>query len=107
MKRVEFSKKVRAEAFARSNGCCEACQAKLKVGEAEVDHIVPFYFTQDSSLSNAQVLCKKCHRGEGEKTAQDQKAISKSKRLYLKHNGLWKPAGTKLQSRGFPKKNNR
>lgn len=91
VKRVEFDKKTRGLAFQRCAGLCEKCSAKLKVGEAEYDHIIPYYFTQDSSLSNCQVLCVPCHRGEGAKTADDQHDISKSKRIWLKHNGVAQP----------------
>lgn len=101
MKRVEFSKKVRAEAFARANGCCEKCQAKLKTGEGEYDHIIAFWLTQDSTLENCQVLCVPCHRGEGAKTADDQKMISKVKRIKAKHDGTWVRKGPKIKSRGF------
>lgn len=104
MKRVEFSKKVRAEAFARANGKCEACGAKLKTGEGEYDHIIAFFLTQDSSLENCQVLCVPCHRGVGAKTADDQRMISKVKRLKAKHEGTWVRNGPKIQSRGFPKR---
>lgn len=101
MKRVEFSKKVRAEAFARANGKCEKCQARLKTGEAEFDHEIAFWLTQDSSVENCQVLCVPCHRGVGAKTADDQQMISKVKRIKAKHDGTWVRKGPKIQSRGF------
>lgn len=104
MKREEFSKKVRAEAFLRCGGKCEKCEAFLKVGEAEYDHVIPYYFTQDSSLPNCQVLCTPCHRGAGAKTADDQRDIAKSKRIWLKHTGAWKNSGPKIKSRGFQKR---
>lgn len=103
MQRHEFSKKVRAEAFLRCGGVCEKCGAKLKQGEAEFDHIVPYYFTQDSTLSNCQVLCVPCHRGEGAKTADDQRDIAKSKRNWLKHTGAWPKSKAKIKSAGFRK----
>lgn len=101
MKRVEFSKKVRAEAFVACEGKCQKCKANLKVGEGEYDHIIPFYFSQDSSLENCQVLCVTCHRGCGGKTSDDQKAISKSKRVSMKHNGSWPKSRFKIKSRSF------
>ena len=106
MKRVEFSKKTRAEAFSRCCGKCEKCGAHLKVGEGEYDHIIPYAFTQDSTLSNCQVLCVPCHRGEGAKTSDDIKAISKAKRNWLKHNGCWPKSKAKIKSRGFQKYRN-
>ena len=90
MNRVEFSNKVRAEAFLRCDGKCEKCYAKLKRGECEFDHIIAFYLTQDSTLENCQVLCVPCHRGVGAKTANDQKVISKVKRIKAKNDGTYK-----------------
>lgn len=103
MARVEFSKKVRGEAFLRCGGKCEKCGAKLKSSEGEYDHIIPYHFTQDSTLSNCQVLCVPCHRGVGGKTADDQRDISKSKRIWLKHTGAWPKSKSPLRSGGFKK----
>ncbi|AEH79687.1 HNH endonuclease [Sinorhizobium medicae] len=99
----EFSKKVRAEAFLRCGGKCQTCGSVLKVGEGEYDHIVPYALSEDSTLSNCQVLCVPCHRGEGAKTSDDIKAISKAKRNWLKHTGAWPKSKSKIKSRGFPK----
>lgn len=101
--RVEFSKKVRAEAFLRCGGKCEKCEAHLKTGEGEYDHVIPYHFTQDSTIGNCQVLCVPCHRGVGGKTADDQHDISKTKRIWLKHNGLWPQSKAKIKSAGFRK----
>ena len=76
----EFSGKVRSLAFKRCEGKCEKCGAKLKVGEGEYDHIIPLALTGESTLDNCQVLCRPCHRDPGAKTAEDVKAIAKSKR---------------------------
>lgn len=101
MKRVEFDKKTRAEAFRRCGGKCESCQMKLKAGEGEYDHIIPYALSEDSTLSNCQVLCVPCHRGVGAKTSDDIKAISKAKRNWLKHTGAWPQSKAKIKSRGF------
>lgn len=101
--RVEFDKKTRVLAFERCKGLCEKCSARLKVGEAEYDHIIPYYFTRDSSLDNCQVLCVPCHRGVGAKTADDQRDISKVKRIKMKHEGSWPSSKAPLRSRGFAK----
>jgi 5-methylcytosine-specific restriction protein A len=102
--RVEFSKKTRGLAFIRCGGKCEKCEMKLKVSEGEYDHVIPYFISRDSSLDNCQVLCQKCHRGVGAKTADDQRTISKIKRIQMKNNGTWKSTGPKLQSRGFQKR---
>lgn len=99
--RVEFDKKTRIQAFQRCGGKCERCEMRLKVGEGEYDHIIPFYLSRDSSLSNCQVLCVPCHRGVGAKTADDQKIISKVKRVKMKHEGTFPSSRAKIRSRGF------
>lgn len=103
MARVEFSKKVRAEAFLRCGGKCQKCEARLKPGEGEYDHIVPYHFTQDSTISNCQVLCVPCHRGVGGKTSDDQADIAKCRRIAMKHNGSWPASKAKIRSGGFRK----
>lgn len=97
MTRQNFPRKVKVQAILRANGCCEECGAKLKVGEAEVDHVLPDALGGEPILSNARVLCKVCHRG---KTTEDIGRIRKADRARDKHTGaLGKPS--RLQSRGF------
>lgn len=88
MSRREFSRKVRAAAFLRANGCCESCGAKLKVGEGEVDHILPDALGGEPTLENAQVLCRVCHKP---KTAEDVRRIRKADRQRDKLSGAYKP----------------
>lgn len=97
--RRDFPRKVKAQAILRANGCCEACSAKLKVGEAEVDHILPDALGGEPILSNARVLCRVCHGG---KTADDIRRIRKADRQRDRHSGASaKPS--LLRSRGFSK----
>ncbi len=98
--RSEFSRKTRASVFLRANGLCEGCGAKLKVGEGEIDHILPCAFGGGPSSDNAKLLCRVCHR---QKTAADIKAIRKADRQRDKHTGaIAKPSS--FQSRGFDKR---
>jgi 5-methylcytosine-specific restriction endonuclease McrA len=99
--RQEFTKKQRAEIWLRADGHCQGCKAKLKVGEGEYDHIIPFALTQDTSVENGQLLCRVCHSGKTHKS--DRPRISKAERMRLKHLGAYpEPIGNaKLQSRGF------
>lgn len=99
--RIEFTKKVRIEVYARAGGKCEKCKAALKVSEGEYDHVIPFWISRDSSASNAQLLCVTCHRAPGAKTADDQRTIAKIKRLKMKHEGTFPPSKSPLRSRGF------
>lgn len=99
MTRQNFSRKIKAQAILRAGGCCEACSARLKVGEAEVDHILPDALGGEPVLSNARVLCKVCHRG---KTDEDIGRIRKADRQRDRHTGaIAKPS--QLRSAGFPK----
>jgi len=98
MTRRDFPRKIKAQAILRAGGCCEACSARLKVGEAEVDHILPDALGGEPVLSNAKVLCKVCHRG---KTDEDIGRIRKADRQRDRHSGaLAKPSS--LRSAGFP-----
>lgn len=93
MPRKEFSRKTRAQAFERCGGLCEKCQAKLKVGEPEYDHILPAELGGEADLANCQVLCKACHR---EKTTKDVRGIRKADRVRDKHTNAVKPSSRPL-----------
>lgn len=82
--RDEFPRKVRAAIFLRAKGSCEACGAKLKVGEGEVDHILPVVFGGEPTLENGRLLCRVCHKA---KTAKDIGGARKSERVRDKHTG--------------------
>lgn len=86
--REEFPRKIRAQAFERAGGCCEKCGAKLKVGEGEVDHVLPCALGGEPTLENAEVLCRVCHR---EKTNGDIARIRKADRQRDKFTGAKKP----------------
>lgn len=99
MMRRDFPRKVKAQAILRANGCCEACSAKLKVGEAEVDHILPDALGGEPVVSNARVLCRVCHKA---KSSNDIGRIRKADRQRDKHTGASaKPS--RIRSRGFEK----
>ncbi len=93
MARNEFSRKVRAAVFARADGKCETCGAKLKVGEGEIDHILPCALGGDNSIENAELKCKACHR---EKTTKDVRGIRKADRVRDKHTNAVKPSSRPL-----------
>ena len=96
--RQNFSRKVKAQAILRANGCCEACGGKLKVGEAEVDHVLPDALGGEPVLENARVLCRVCHVG---KTGDDIRRIRKADRQRDKHTGAFAKR-RQIQSAGFP-----
>ena len=91
MARREFSRKDKAAAIKRAAGFCENCKAALKVGEAEVDHILPDILGGEPTLSNAQVLCRPCH---AEKSATDIRRTRKADRQRDRHTGAIKPKGS-------------
>ncbi|MGQ5718503.1 HNH endonuclease [Pseudochrobactrum asaccharolyticum] len=87
-KRMEFTRKVKAQIIARANGKCEKCSAMLKIGEGEVDHILPCALGGEATVANGRLLCRVCHV---EKTAGDIKAIRKSDRQRDKASGAVRP----------------
>lgn len=95
--RREFSRKVRASVFLRAKGCCEECGARLKVGEGDVDHILPCALGGDSTPENARLICRVCHRT---KTDQDIGRIRKADRQRDRHTGALAKTSL-IRSRGF------
>lgn len=92
MARQEFSAKTRLEAFRRCGGMCEGkdCGIRLRPARWECDHIIPWEFSRDSTIENAQCLCAPCH---AEKTSkQDIPAIAKSNRIQRREAGIRKPS---------------
>lgn len=98
-KRMEFTRKVKAQIIARANGKCEKCSAMLKTGEGEVDHILPCALGGEATVANGRLLCRVCHV---EKTAGDIKAIRKSDRQRDKASGAVRPKSS-LAGRKRPK----
>ncbi len=98
--RFEFTRKQRLEIWNRAAGHCEACTAKLKVGEGEYDHVVAQGYGGGNTTDNGQLLCRVCH---GKKTGIDKGITEKTKRIRDKATGVYpKPIGNaRLQSRGF------
>ena len=91
MARVEFSAKVRSDAYERSGGMCECgCGRPLVVGQIDYDHRIPFDTSRDSSLSNCVCILRGCHR---EKTKTDIRDIAKGRRIRRKHRGINKRSG--------------
>jgi len=54
----ETTKKV---VFARDSGVCQCCDSSENL---EYDHIMPYSCGGDSSVSNIQLLCRKCNRSK-------------------------------------------
>ena len=94
-KRSEFSRKTKAEAFARANGKCEGCGVKIRPGNGpEYDHRIPDAVGGGNSLSNCVVLCFNCHGAKTQKA--DVPEIARTKRIRDKHTGaLSKRSGFK------------
>ncbi|MCP5019666.1 MAG: HNH endonuclease [Ketobacter sp.] len=85
--RKEFPRKILRQGLDRADGHCEGCEAVLKTGECEGDHILPVALGGDCSLSNLQILCKTCHKI---KTVKDVKRIRKADRSRDKKSGAMK-----------------
>ena len=100
MPRREFPRKVRQAALERAAGRCERCKAVLKVGEREIDHILPDVLGGEPILANAMVLCRVCHK---EKSADDIRRTRKGDRMRDRHTGAMPKPPRPLVSRGFPR----
>lgn len=98
-KRMEFSRKIKAQIIARANGKCEKCSAILKTGEGEVDHILPCALGGEATVANGRLLCRVCHV---EKTADDIRRVRKSDRQRDKASGAVRPKSS-LAGRKRPK----
>lgn len=87
--------------FLRQHGRCALTGKKFMPGEVKhADHIVPL---KDGGLNherNLQLVAEKPHR---EKTALENTARAKERRMRLKHQGMWPKSARPLQSRGFQK----
>ena len=79
-----FSKGIKLDVFKREKGICQICGCKVL--SAEYDHIVPWAVSEDSSASNCQLACARCHRIKT--STIDVPAISKSQRIYEKRAGV-------------------
>lgn len=97
--RTEFSRKVKRQIIERANGFCEACDAVLKPGEGEVDHILPCALGGKSDAANGRLICNVCHK---DKTKADVRAKSKADRARDKHSGAMR-SKRQMKSRGFDK----
>lgn len=100
MRRYEFSAKVKAAAFERADGLCEAsgpayglaeferCAAVLTANKYQFDHYWPASEGGDASLENCLCVCQPCH---GHKTGKrDMPLIAKIRRARNKHLGFKK-----------------
>ena len=97
--------KVKAAAFERAAGCCEAikadgarCGLKLQVGRYRYDHILPDWLGGEPTIDNCCVQCSAC---DTPKTASDQTRIAKTKRQKLAHIGA-RPSSRMAGSRSSP-----
>jgi 5-methylcytosine-specific restriction protein A len=98
MKRDEFSKKTRREAWDRSGHRCELCGTFLVGKPKEYDHKTEDYFGGSNSLDNCRVLCVACHGG---RTRERAAVIAKSRRIRNKEAGIKK----KTKFRGWRRMN--
>lgn len=88
--------------FLRQMGRCAISGEKFMAGDVKhADHIIPL---KDGGLnveSNLQLVTVEAHK---DKTAAENKARAKERRMRLKHAGLWPASPRPLQSRGFQKR---
>lgn len=87
--------------FLRQAGRCALSGRRIGAGESvHADHIVPLKDGGENRETNLQLVLAEIHR---EKTADENAARAKERRIRLKHAGLWPKTSRPLRSRGFPK----
>lgn len=69
-----FSKEIKQEVLIQSNYSCNNCGiTKKELGirneRLEIDHIIPIFYHGENVLTNAQALCKSCHKEKTKKEA--------------------------------------
>ena len=82
--RREFTRKTKAQAFARADGHCEVCRTRLVPGKFRYDHILPDVLGGEPTLENCKVQCVAC---DAPKTADDIRRIRKADRQRDKSSG--------------------
>jgi len=98
MIRLNFTRKTKAQAFARCGGNCEGCGARLVPGHFQYDHIREANDDGGNGLDNCQVLCTACHTPKTVKYVQETR---KAERARDKHIGAMMESGRKLSGPGF------
>lgn len=87
--------------FLRQGGRCALSGRKIMAGEVtHADHIVPLKDGGENREANLQLVVAEAHRA---KTADENTARAKERRIRLKHAGLWPKSSRPLRSRGFSK----
>jgi len=86
-KRLEFTRKTKAERALHAGGLCEYCGLKPK-GAAEYDHVKEAADGGDNSFENCRFSCRECHI---RKTNHYVKERRKHERVRDKANGSLKP----------------
>ena len=105
MARIEFSAKTRDQAFARSGGRCEWCEAGVRCdavlssGNVEFDHVLPLALGGESTLVNCEALCKTHHSIKT--STGDIPRIRKADRQRRRHIGAKISNAPAFRSRKF------
>lgn len=87
--------------FLRQGWRCALSGRKIMAGEVtHADHIVPLKDGGQNRETNLQLVLAVAHRA---KTADENTARAKERRIRLKHAGLWPKSSRPLRSRGFSK----
>lgn len=90
---------VRQRIFKRFKGLCHICGGPIAGKEWDADHIKALDDNGEHRESNLAPAHKPCHLG---KTAKENSARAKAKRVEQKHSGARKPKG-EIKSRPFEK----
>jgi 5-methylcytosine-specific restriction protein A len=82
--RPSISRKQRVVIFMKTDGHCYACGQKLRGDAWEAEHPLARELGGSDDIEALLPICSPCHKP---KTAADQKAIAKVKRIRDKHIG--------------------
>ena len=94
--------RVRVRVFERHGGICHLSGRKIQVGERwECDHIIAIINGGENRESNLAPALAEKHRA---KTKADVAVKSKTYRMKAKALGVWPKTKRPIQSRGFPKR---
>lgn len=79
--RSPIASNIREEVEQRDRLKCRYCGKKVKRGQYELDHVIPYSQGGPDAVDNLVIACKKCNRQKGKKTLEESG---------MKLRGLWR-----------------
>ena len=113
-KRRNFSSGERRYIFRKYNGICQMCGLVMSIRDKwEVDHIIPHNKEGETSIRNAQLLCRVCNQEKSNKNMSlndwnvplrnwQLRAVQRFTELYETYKGSDDPARRSMLLNAFP-----